>query len=282
MGVIDVVFPLLHGPFGEDGTVQGLFELAGVPYVGAGVAASALCMDKALCKRVLVGAGLPVARFVEVREAEWRTRRVDVVAAVGSLGYPNFVKPANLGSSVGVTKVRDAGGLPHAIDEALAYDPVALAEEYVRGRELEVAVLGDDDPAATLPGEVVPGHEFYDFEDKYVEEGAKLLIPAPLDDSTAEEARSLALSAYRAAGVEGMARVDLFLRDDGQLLVNEINTIPGFTPISMYPKLWEASGVTYAELCDRLIALAIERHHRRRRIGRPRTLGLSRGGPQDT
>jgi D-alanine-D-alanine ligase len=269
-GRIDVVFPLLHGPFGEDGTVQGLCEMAGIPYVGAGVAASALCMDKVLAKRALRGAGVAVCDFVEVREFEWRSDRTAVAGRVAGLGWPCFVKPANLGSSVGVAKVHEPAELTAAVERALAYDPVVVAEQMVAGRELEVAVLGDDEPEATLPGEIVPSHEFYDFEDKYVDEGAKLLVPAPLDDATAQAARRLALAAYRALGIEGMARVDLFLAEDGTLYVNEANTIPGFTPISMYPKLWEASGLSYPALCDRLIELALARHERRQRIGRSR------------
>jgi D-alanine-D-alanine ligase len=271
---VDVVFPLLHGPFGEDGTLQGLLEQAGIPYVGAGHTASALAMDKVLAKRTLRGAGIDVAQFVEVRESAWLRDPERVCLECSRLGFPCFVKPANLGSSVGVTKVNVPADLATALEEALTFDPVALVEEAILGRELEVGILGDDDPLATMPGEVVPSHEFYDFVDKYVEEGAKLYIPAPLDEAMASAASELALDAYRALGIEGMARVDLFLTPEGRLVVNEANTIPGFTPISMFPKLWAASGLSYSALCDRLIELAFARHERRKRVGRPRRLGL--------
>jgi D-alanine-D-alanine ligase len=260
-----VVLPLLHGPMGEDGTVQGLLELAGVPYVGAGVLASALCMDKAAAKVMLGAHGLPQPRWLTAREHE-----IDfafVARAMDRLGRPVFVKPANLGSSVGVTKAHEHDELFAAIHEALRYDDHVLVEEAIRGREIEVAVLGNTEPRASVPGEIVPGHEFYDFDDKYVDGLAELRVPAPITDAAAAEVRALAIKAYEALGVDGMARVDFFFEESGRgFLVNELNTIPGFTPISMYPKLWEASGVPYAELIDELVRLALERHARRARF----------------
>jgi D-alanine-D-alanine ligase len=261
-----VVLPLVHGPMGEDGTVQGLLELAGVPYVGAGVLASALCMDKAAAKDVLARYGLPLPRWLTAREPD-----VDeaFVKAVGDeLGWPVFVKPANLGSSVGVSKVESADGLPAALTEALRYDEYVIVEEAIVGREIEVALLGNSSPRASLPGEIVPGGEFYDYDDKYAEDSAAgLVVPAPLSPSEVADVQELAVAAYRALRVDGMARVDFFYEDGGRgFLVNELNTIPGFTPISMYPKLWEASGLSYGELVDELVRLALERHERRARF----------------
>ena len=264
-----VVLPLLHGPMGEDGTVQGLLELAGVPYIGAGVLASALSMDKSATKDMLARYGLPQPRWLAARQHELDdptefTRRV-----VSELGLPAFVKPANLGSSVGVTKAHDPAELLAAIEEALRYDDRLLVEEAVVGREIEVGVLGNSAPRASVPGEIVPGNEFYDFDDKYLDGQAELRIPAPLSAELSDDVRALAITAYEALRVDGMARVDFFLETDVDgkpgrgFLVNEINTIPGFTPISMYPKLWEASGVPYAELIDELVRLALERHERR-------------------
>ena len=260
-----VVLPLLHGPMGEDGTVQGLLELAGVPYVGAGVTSSALCMDKGLSKRVLSEAGLPVARWIDVRRhelGEGFAARIEE-----KLGFPVFVKPANLGSSVGITKVRGPADLEAALAEALRYDEYVVVEEAVGAREIEVAVIGDETPRASLPGEISPSHEFYDYEDKYVDGRAELLIPAALDADRTDEVRELAVRAYRTLRVDGMARVDFFLEEEGRgFLVNELNTIPGFTPISMFPRLWEASGMAYGELVDELVRLALERHRRRSRF----------------
>ena len=262
-----VVLPLLHGPMGEDGTVQGLLELAGVPYVGAGVAASALCMDKGLAKDVLAAHGLPQCRHLVAR----RPGPGFADEAAAALGWPVFVKPANLGSSVGVSKAHDAVELRVAVADALRFDEYVIVEEAVRGREIEVAVLGNDAPRASVPGEIVPGPEFYDYDDKYVSEGADLLIPAKLDDHEIVEVQELALAAYRALRVDGMARVDFFYEREGRgWLVNELNTIPGFTPISMYPKLWEASGISYGELVDELVRLALDRHDRRRRFATDR------------
>ena len=266
---LDAVFPVLHGPFGEDGTVQGLLELAGVPYVGAGVLGSAVAMDKEVTKRLLRDADIPSARF--------RALRGPLAAAAAQricadLGLPLFVKPANLGSSVGVSKVAACEDLPAAVAAALRHDRKVLVEEYVEGRELEVSVLGNDRRAASLAGEIVTGkgHEFYSYTAKYLDaEGAELLIPAPLSDAEQRRAGDLACRVCEVLEVEGMARVDFFLRSpasaQGQpdLLVNEVNTIPGFTEISMYAKLWEASGVPFAELLHRLLDLAVQRHRTR-------------------
>lgn len=268
-GSIDVVFPVLHGPMGEDGTVQGLFELAGLPYVGAGVMASAVAMDKSIAKQVLAQAGLPQTPWLTVLRKEWARFPETVTADVErELGYPCFVKPANLGSSVGVTKVRDAGELPAAMAEAGRHDRKILIEQGVDARELEVSVLGNDEPIASVVGEVVPGHEFYDYEDKYVDDASQLLIPAPIPAEVSEEVRGLAMRAFRVLDCAGMARVDFFLeRQTHRVLLNEVNTIPGFTAISMYPKLWEATGVGLPELVQRLIDLAIERHEEQRGDG---------------
>lgn len=259
-----IVLPLLHGPNGEDGTVQGLLELAGVPYVGSGVLGSALAMDKAMAKHVCAGAAIPQPAW-----GAWRSDRipadiVDVVAA--RFGYPCFVKPANLGSSVGVSKVAGPAELPAALHAALAHDEWVVVEEAITGREVEVAVLGNHVPEASVPGEIVPGAEFYDYDDKYQNGRASLHIPARVDDATAERLRELAVLAYETLRCEGMARVDFFVEETGAArgpLLNEVNTIPGFTPISMYPKMWEASGLPYATLVQRLLDLADERHDRR-------------------
>jgi D-alanine-D-alanine ligase len=268
-----VVLPLLHGPLGEDGTMQGL--LAGVPYVGTGVLGSALAMDKGKAKQVLGAAGLPQARHLVRRDVE-----VDEALAKEvdkELGWPVFVKPANLGSSVGISKVAEAEALPGAVELALAYDEWVVIEEAVVGRELECGVLGDTHLEASVVGEILPKREFYDFEDKYGADSADLAVPADLPEVVAEECRRLAVAAARALRAEGMARVDFFFEEAGRgLLVNEVNTIPGFTPVSMFPRLWEAAGVPYDELVDRLVGLALERHARRAgRVGRQRQLGTS-------
>jgi len=266
---VDVVFPLLHGPYGEDGTVQGLLELADLPYVGSGVVGSAVAMDKVMMKRAFAAAGLPYARTVEFRDGHDRAALVGRIEA--ELGYPCFVKPANLGSSVGVSKARDRAELDDAIELALGYDEWIVVEEAITGREIELAVLGDDPPTVSVAGEIVPGAEFYSYADKYEADDAQLLVPAPLTDDQLVAAQALACRAFEACRCEAMARVDLFLRADGTFLVNEVNTIPGFTPISMYPRLWEATGVPYPELLDRLIDLALARHARRAaRAGRQR------------
>jgi D-alanine-D-alanine ligase len=259
---VDVVFPVLHGPFGEDGAVQGLLELAGVPYVGAGVLGSALGMDKAIQKVVFADAALRVVPYDVVREPEWDEDADAVAARIAALGYPVFVKPATLGSSVGITKVDDATGLDVGMAEAFRYARKAVIERAIHPvREIECAVLGNDDPVASVAGEIVPqGHEFYDYAAKYLDEtGASLLIPAAISQDTLRDVQRMAVTAFRAVECWGMARVDFFLDAQDELWVNEINTIPGFTSISMYPKLWEASGVSYPELVDRLVDLATER-----------------------
>jgi D-alanine-D-alanine ligase len=256
----DVYFPVLHGTYGEDGTIQGLFELAAVPYVGAGVTASAVAMDKAVTKALFAWAGLPQVDYRVVRQGDPARGRLDE-----ELGLPLFVKPANLGSSVAVSKVKVPSELGPAVDAAFAYDRKVVVERGVDAREIEVSILGNDEPDASVPGEIVPDREFYDYDSKYsAGSRTELRIPAPLEPSIASEARRLGMAAFRAVDASGYARVDLFVeRATGRLLVNEINTIPGFTPISMFPKLWEASGVSYPELLARLVALALERHRQR-------------------
>ncbi len=263
-GGATVVLPLLHGPMGEDGTVQGLLELAGVPYVGAGVLGSAVAMDKVVAKRLLAEAGFPQARFLAFREDEVGPGTAGRCAA--ELGLPLFVKPANMGSSVGVSKAKTVEEVAEAIRIALSYDEWVVVEASVTGREIEVGVLGNRSPRASVAGEVVPGHEFYDYDDKYVDDGSQLIIPAPLTTEQSDTVRQMAVAVFQTLRCEGMARVDFFLDTvDDTFLVNEVNTIPGFTPISMYPKLWQATGVSYPELIDELVRLAIERHVGRRR-----------------
>ena len=267
-GSIDVAFPVLHGPYGEDGTIQGLFEMLDIPYVGSDHAASAVCMDKSISKRLLVQAGLPTAPWHTVSRPEWVREPDDVRSRCLALGLPLFVKPARLGSSVGVSKVADATGLGPALEAAFIHDELAIVERGLEAREIEVAVLGNGDPRASLPGEIVPGHEFYDYEDKYLDDSCQLLAPAPLDAETTSRVQQMAVAAYRALGCAGMARVDLFLeRADGTLWVNEANTIPGFTTISMYPRLWGLSGLPYPDLLDELVRLAEERHGVRKGLG---------------
>jgi D-alanine-D-alanine ligase len=265
-----VVLPVLHGPFGEDGTIQGLLELADVPYVGAGVLGSALCMDKAAAKDVLARHGLPQCRHLAVRDVEVGDALVERVGE--TLGYPVFVKPANLGSSIGVTKVVAPDALLAAVATATAFDEWVVIEEAIAGREIECGVLGTRELAASVPGEILPGAEFYDYDDKYSGVGATLVVPAALPAGVADDVRALAVAAAAALRAEGMARVDFFYEEAGRgLLVNEVNTIPGFTPWSMFPRLWAATGVPYDELIDRLVGLALERHERRsQRIGRTR------------
>jgi D-alanine-D-alanine ligase len=258
VGRVDVVFPVLHGPYGEDGTVQGMLELADVPYVGSGVLGSALAMDKSMAKQVLAHHGIAQSRWHGFAEHELTPSTADELVA--DLGLPVFVKPANMGSSVGVTKAKSREELAQAIDLALSYDERVVVEESIVGREIEVAVLGNEAPRASVPGEIVPGHEFYDYDDKYVDDGARLLVPAPLGEDEQATVRRLALEVFGVLRCEGMARIDFLYEEGGRgFLCNEANTIPGFTPISMYPRLWEASGVPYAKLIDRLIELALER-----------------------
>ncbi|MBC8449444.1 MAG: D-alanine--D-alanine ligase [Chloroflexi bacterium] len=268
---VDVIFPILHGPYGEDGTVQGLLELADIPYVGAGVTGSALGMDKAIFKDVMRAHGLPTADDVLVKRKEWEANPEAVLDRIeAALDYPVFTKPTNLGSSVGISKCHDRAGLAAGLAAAAGYDRKILVEAAVpAAREIEVSVLGNDDPIASVPGEIIPSREFYSYEAKYIDSGdeaSELLIPAPIPPETAERARDLAVRAYLAIDCAGMARADFLLSDEtGELYVNELNTIPGFTAISMYPKLWEASGIAYPELIDRLIELALERHEDKKR-----------------
>jgi len=267
LGAVDVVFPVLHGPDGEDGTVQGMLELAGVPYVGSGVLASAVGMDKITMKKVFAHHGLPQVPWLGLTRKEWRDDPERVVRRVEeSLDYPVFVKPANLGSSVGINKAGRAPELRSALDEAAALDRRVIVEGGVDAREVEVAVLGNEEPEVSVPGEVVIRKgDFYDYEAKYAEGGMELVAPADLPEGTAAELERVAREAYRAIDAAGMARIDFFVdRDGGRLLLNEINTIPGFTPTSVYAKLWAASGLPYEELLDRLIALALERHAEKR------------------
>jgi D-alanine-D-alanine ligase len=266
---LDVIFPALHGPYGEDGTIQGLLELANVPYVGAGVLASSVGMDKAMMKVVFAAAGLPVCAYRLVRAHDWDDRREEVLPRLEKeIGYPCFVKPANLGSSVGISKARDRQSLVEGLDLARSFDRRLVVEAAVpEAREIECAVLGNDEPLASAPGEVIPSREFYDYEAKYLDEGSRTVVPADLPPETTATVRRMAIEAFRAIDCAGMARVDFLLaRADGSIFVNEINTIPGFTTISMYSKMWEASGVPYRELIDRLITLAIERHAARQQL----------------
>ena len=254
---IDVVFPALHGPFGEDGVVQGALETVGVPYVGSDVLGSAVCMDKLTLKRLCLARGLPQVDFVEVGDGDWRER-------VGGFGSPVWVKPSELGSSVGITRVErpDSDELDQAIAKAQVHDPRVIVEADAGGREIEVSVLGDREPEASLPGEIISRHEWYDFESKYTEGGMELVAPAELDESTVERVRSLALEVFRLAGCSGMARCDFFLTGDGEVLVNEVNTIPGFTEMSVYSRLWEASGLAYPDLLTKLVETAVESSRR--------------------
>ncbi|MGB1630778.1 MAG: D-alanine--D-alanine ligase family protein [Acidimicrobiales bacterium] len=277
-----VVLPILHGPMGEDGTMQGLLELADVPYVGAGVLASALCMDKVACKHHLAAHGIPQGAYRWITVDQGTVRRpdgsivpidVEVDACVDELGLPLFVKPANMGSSVGVSRAATADAARHAIDVATSYDRQVIIEEAIVGREIEISVLGNEDPRASVAGEITPGADFYDYADKY-EAGAELTIPADLSASELAEVQALAIAAYRSCKVEGLARVDFFYEDGSRgagtrgWLVNEINTMPGFTPISMYPKMWQAAGLDYPSLLDELVQLALARHDRDRRHSR--------------
>lgn len=259
---LDIIFPVLHGPFGEDGTVQGMLELRGVPYVGSGVLGSAVGMDKAAMKGLFIAAGLPVAPYLLVTRAEWRRAPEEVqLRAESMLSYPIFAKPANMGSSVGVSKVHGPSEFAEAVELAARYDRRILLEQGLDARECECAVLGNDDPQASVVGEVIPGNEFYDYRAKYVDDNSDLVIPANLPDKVSQEVRRLSVEAFKAVDAAGMARVDFFVaRDMSKIWLNEINTIPGFTRISMYPKLWEASGLPYSSLITRLIELGLQRY----------------------
>jgi len=264
---VDVVFPVLHGTFGEDGTVQGLLDLAGLPYVGSGVLGSAVGMDKDVQKRLFLQAKLPVGDYVAVPRAEWEKSRAKVLSEIRKkFRFPVFVKPATLGSSVGMTKAHNPKELEEAMDFAGEFAQKILVERAIRGREIEVSVLGNEDPKASIPGEIVPHREFYDYAAKYLEEGTRLLIPAKLTKVQVKKFQEYAVRAFRTLDLLGMARVDFFLENrTGKILLNEVNTIPGFTSISMYPKLWEASGLPYRQLLDRLIELALAQHRERQR-----------------
>jgi D-alanine-D-alanine ligase len=255
---LDVVFPLVHGPYGEDGTIQGFLKLARIPFVGAEVLGSAIGMDKDVMKRLLREAGLPVGGFMSIQQG--KRHLIDVEEIIQTFGFPLFVKPANLGSSVGISKAKNKEELKKAIDLAFQFDRKILIEECIVGREIECAVLGNDMPIASVVGEVRTTHEFYTYEAKYIEDVSTIEIPANIPFDVSERAKMLSIKAFEVLCCEGMARIDFFLKEDGTLLINEINTIPGFTNRSMYPKLWEASGIAYAELIDRLLHLAIERH----------------------
>jgi D-alanine-D-alanine ligase len=264
---VDVVFPVLHGTFGEDGAVQGLLDLAGLPYVGSGVLGSAVGMDKDVQKRLFLQAKLPVGDFLAVPRAEWEKSRAKILREIRKkFRFPVFVKPATLGSSVGMTKAHDAKELAAAMDFAGEFAQKIMVERAIRGREIELSVLGNEDPKASIPGEIIPHREFYDYAAKYLEEGTRLLIPAKLTKAQVKKFQEYAVRAFRTLDLLGMARVDFFLEHrTGKILLNEVNTIPGFTSISMYPKLWEASGLPYRELLDRLIELALEQHRQRQR-----------------
>jgi D-alanine-D-alanine ligase len=259
-----VIFPLLHGPLGEDGTIQGVLELANIAYVGTGVLGSAVAMDKGVAKQVLHANGIPQPKYVSLREAH--VNDAALLHAADTLGQPVFVKPANMGSSVGVSKANTIDEIRSAVEHALTYDEWVLIEEAVVGREIEVAVLGNVHARASVPGEIIPGNEFYDYADKYIGDGAQLIVPANLTADEVEAVQHLAIVIFHTLRAEGMARVDFFYEENGRgFLCNEINTIPGFTPISMYPKLWQASGMSYPALLDELITLALDRFSRRRR-----------------
>jgi D-alanine-D-alanine ligase len=264
---LDVVFPVLHGTYGEDGTIQGMLDLAGLPYVGAGVLGSAVGMDKDVSKKLFQSAGIPVVPWVAVRRAEWEKDPSDVRAKIEEeFPYPVFVKPATLGSSVGMTKVHSAEELGPALDLACEFGMKILVEKAVTAREIEVSVLGNHEPKASVPGEIIPHREFYDYTAKYLEDGTQLVIPAELKPAQVQKIQTLAVEAFRALELTGMARVDFFLEKKGtKLFLNEVNTIPGFTSISMYPKLWEASGISFRELIDKLIDLAFEVHREKAR-----------------
>jgi D-alanine-D-alanine ligase len=264
--IYDVVFPLLHGPNGEDGTVQGLLELLDVPYVGAGVLASAVGMDKVLMKTVFAQEGLPQGKYVHVLRTHWEkdpSAFIDKVEV--TLGYPCFIKPANLGSSVGISKAKNREQLIKGIDSACQYDRKIIVEEFIEAREIELAILGNEDPMVSVAGEIVPSNEFYDYKAKYIDGKSAMIIPAEISEETYEELKQLAIRAYRSVDGTGLTRADFFLTKDGRIYINEINTMPGFTPFSMYPLLWQNTGVSYSELIDHLIDLALERFEDKKR-----------------
>lgn len=260
-GKFDLIFPVLHGPYGEDGTIQGLFEMANIPYAGSGVLGSALGMDKDRMKAVFTEANLPQAAYITLLRSEFRADPEKIIKSIElKIGYPCFVKPANLGSSVGISKARNQAELQKALDFAAQYDRKIVVEENINGREIELSVLGNDSAAASVPGEILPSHEFYDYEAKYLDTGSRLVIPAPLEPEIMAQLQDMAVRAFHAVEASGLSRVDFFVTSDNQIFINEINTMPGFTQISMYPKLWDASGIPYPELISRLITLGFERY----------------------
>jgi D-alanine-D-alanine ligase len=281
---LDVVFPVIHGTFGEDGTMQGLLELAGLPFVGAGVLGSAIGMDKDVAKKLLQVAGIPVVPWIAVQRADWERQPKEIRRAIEKkFKYPVFVKPATLGSSVGMSKVHSRAALGPALDLAAEFAMKIMVERAVSAREIEVSVLGNHDPRASIPGEIVPHREFYDYAAKYLEEGTQLLIPAKLTKSEVKKVQAMAVTAFRALELSGMARVDFFIeKRGGKIFLNEVNTIPGFTSISMYPKLWEANGIPFRELVSKLIDLALEQHREKARtkyqIELPEGAGGALGG----
>ena len=261
---LDVVFPILHGPFGEDGTIQGFLKLADIPFVGPGVLGSAVGMDKDVMKRLLRDAGIPIGKFISLKSHEYVPSFAEIEK---TLGKPFFIKPANMGSSVGINKVRNEKEYTAALNDAFQYDTKIIIEEYIRGREIECAVLGNEEPAVSAPGEIIPSHEFYSYNAKYLDEkGASFEIPAKLNEETKKRVQDTAVKVFQALCCEGLSRVDFFLKENGELIVNEINTMPGFTIISMFPKMWEASGISYTELITRLIKLAVSRHEKESKL----------------
>jgi D-alanine-D-alanine ligase len=258
----DVIFPVLHGPFGEDGSIQGLLKLAGVPFVGAGVLGSAVGMDKDVMKRLLREAGIPIGKFITIKISN----KISFQDAEKELGLPLFIKPANMGSSVGVSKARNEEEFIRAVNDAFQYDSKIIIEEFIEGREIECAVLGNDEPVASIPGEVVASQEFYSYDAKYTDTSSKTVIPADISSDIIKRVQESAIKTFKALNCEGLGRVDFFLKKNGDLLVIEINTLPGFTDISMYPKLWEVSGVPQSELLDKLINLALERFEKEKSL----------------
>ncbi|WP_410513385.1 D-alanine--D-alanine ligase [Paenibacillus sp. BR2-3] len=265
---VDVMFPLLHGTFGEDGTIQGLFEMANIPYIGAGVLASAAGMDKVVMKKLFAEGGLDQCKYCYFNVSAWKRQSHELIVALeDKLGYPVFVKPANLGSSVGISKAVDKESLVKAVEFAFLYDTKVIVEEFVDARELEVSVLGNDEPEASVPGEIVTSGEYYDYAAKYIDGKSQMLIPAPVDPEVADRLRESALTAFKAIEGSGITRADFFVRrSDGKILINEVNTMPGFTPFSMYPLLWRETGVSYKALLDRMIELALERYHHKQSL----------------
>lgn len=261
---IDIVFPVLHGPFGEDGTIQGALELAGIPYVGSGVLGSALALDKVQMKGAFRNHNLPLGSYIAFSQWEWQQERRALVArAAERLGWPVFIKPANLGSSVGISKASGETEFVEGVETALAYDYKVIVEATIHGQEIEVSVIGNEHPRASIPGEVIAVNEFYDYNAKYIDEGSQLLIPAPLTEAISTKVRELAIAAFKAVDAFGLARVDMFVKPDGQLVLNEINTMPGFTSISMFPRLWEHSGIHGPELVNTLVNLGLAQYNRR-------------------